>query len=60
MTMTQANKDIRQQMEQKGIKQYQLAYLMGVSKYTLNSWLQIPLNDERRARILKTLDEIEN
>ncbi len=50
-----ANEEIRKQIAAKGLKQYELAYKMGISKYSLNTWLQTPLTPEREKRILEAL-----
>lgn len=51
------NEDVRKAIADSGFKQYEIAYFMGVSKYTLNSWLQIPLTDTRKEKILQAIKE---
>jgi len=57
MTKTKCNEEIRKKIADAGFMQYQLAYAMGVSKYTLNSWLQIPLTEERKKKILDAINQ---
>ncbi|SEM67412.1 hypothetical protein SAMN04487770_1632 [Butyrivibrio sp. ob235] len=58
MEKTKVNATIRKKIEKSGLRQYQVAYAIGVSKWTLNSWLSIPLTAERKERILKAIDKL--
>lgn len=59
MAEVRPNQDIRDMLEKKGMYQYQLAYKLKISKYTLNTWMQTPLTFERRQRILDALADTE-
>lgn len=49
------NKEIRDAMKEKGITQWQLGELLGVSENTVNRKLRKELPDEEKQRILKII-----
>lgn len=52
------NADIREILKRHGIRHYDLALECGVNKTTMSSWLAMPLNEQRRERILDAIDRI--
>lgn len=55
--MTDIN-SLNSYLKEHGIKKYQLAIAIGISRYTLIDWLRVPLTEERKDRISKALDLI--
>ncbi len=55
-----SNIEIRQKMLVHNIKSYELASAVGVFPSTLSVWLRTELNDERRERVEKALDQLIN
>lgn len=56
----QANTDIRAEVKKRGLCYWQLAELLGVHVQTVNSWLRVPLSDERRKRITDALERFDS
>ncbi|MCB6852060.1 hypothetical protein QYH60_02520 [Lactococcus lactis subsp. lactis] len=54
------NIEIRQKMLGNNIKSYELAASVGIFPSTLSVWLRTELNDERRERVEKALDQLIN
>ena len=52
------NSDIREILERRGIRHYDLALECGVHKCTLSAWLAQPLDNKHRERILDAIDRI--
>ena len=50
--------ELRMKMYETGIKQYELAKVIGISPYTLCIWLRNELTGERLERVQKALDEL--
>ncbi|MDT2851297.1 helix-turn-helix domain-containing protein [Lactococcus lactis] len=55
-----SNIKIRQKMLAHNIKSYELAAAVGIFPSTLSVWLRTELNDERRERVEKALDQLIN
>ena len=53
-----ANTDIRNRMDSLRIRQWEVAEQIGISAGRLSVWLRTPLNDERKARVNKAVDEV--
>lgn len=51
------NKDIKQLIVQKRLRQYEVAKELNVSEFTLSRWLNREMNQERREKIMKAIDE---
>lgn len=49
------NKEIREAMKEKGMSQWQLGELLGVSENTVNRRLRKELSDEEKQKILKVI-----
>jgi hypothetical protein len=54
------NLKIRQKMLINNIKGYELAEVIGISYSTMSVWLRTELNDERRKRVEKALEQLIN
>lgn len=52
------NLDIRSQILMNGLKNYQVAEAVGISDSRLSVWLRTELNEERKARVQKAIDEL--
>lgn len=49
------NMEIRQQIEDKRLKYYEVAQAVGITPYTFSVWLQKELTPERKSRVEKAL-----
>lgn len=49
------NMDIRTAIMQKGLKNYQVAMLMGVSETTFSKWLRNELPAEKKKEVLEAI-----
>lgn len=58
--MQRANEKIRRTMGANGVKQWQIAEVMGIREETLSRKLRTELKDDERERILKVIEEIAN
>lgn len=58
MEITQANPQIRKKIEKSGLRHYQIANYLGVSKYTFSTWLQTKLSADKKQRILQAIDKL--
>lgn len=54
------NIEIREKLKSEKIKQYELANFMGVSRYTFSVWLSLELPEEKKAKIMKAIEEYKN
>lgn len=52
------NLDIRERIEQKRLKYYEVAHECGITPVTLSVWLQTELTPDRRARIESAIENI--
>ena len=50
------NIDIRELIQRKRLKYFEVAQAAGINQHTLSHWLQTELSDERRERLLKAID----
>ena len=55
--MNMYNLDIRQEIEKKRIKYFELAKVLGVDPCTLSRWLQRDLSKEKKAKILQAIKD---
>lgn len=51
------NRDVRIALQSKGMKQWELADLLGVSEFTLTRWLRKELTEDRKELLLKAINE---
>jgi len=54
--MSLTNLEIRQLMEKKRIKYYELAEVLGVNASTLSRWLQKELTEEQKKQVLAAIN----
>ena len=52
------NIDIREMIEKKRIRHYEVAKEIGICEAQLSRWLRYPLSDTRRRRVLEALKNI--
>lgn len=52
------NHEIREKMREKGIKQWEIADVLGISEFTLSRWLRKEILDSKRQRILEAIESI--
>ena len=58
MAMNLNNLEIRQMIEQKRLRYYEVARKVGVSQVTLSIWMQTELTGERRERVIKAIESL--
>ena len=51
------NPEIRKLMKEKSIYQWQVAVELGITDATFVRWLRLPLEDEKKNRVLKAIEE---
>ena len=56
--MKQANKEIRNSIALNRFKNWEVAEAVGISDSRFCVWLRTPLNDERKARVEKAINEL--
>lgn len=54
----QPNNNIRIKISEKRLKYWEVAQQVGISDGRLSVWLRTPLNEERKTRVLKAIDEL--
>ena len=54
------NTEIRDKIFRAELRNWQVASKVGISDSRLSVWLRTPLNDERKARVEKAIDELTN
>ena len=53
-----ANKIIREELKERGVRHWELAHELGVSEQTLVRWLRFELSEERQLYMLIKIEEI--
>lgn len=53
-----ANNNLRQQIFERRLRYWEVAQKVGISDGRLSVWLRTPLNGERKARVMKAIDEL--
>lgn len=56
--MSKANQDIRLEISEAGLTQWQVAFKAGISAQTLSNWLRLPLSDNQKQRVTKAINEL--
>lgn len=56
--MKMNNIEIRQEIERKRLKYYEVAKVIGITPVTLSVWLQEELTPERKKRVCQAIDSI--
>ena len=59
LIMRKKNTEIRQAIEKKRLRYYEVAEACGVSLYTFSHWLQTEMKPEKKEKILKAIEGIE-
>lgn len=52
------NKEVRTRIKQARLMNWEVAEKVGISDSRFSVWLRTPLNDERKKRVLKAIDEL--
>ena len=52
------NKEIREKIEKKRLKHYEVAQAIGITQYTFSHWLQTEMDTEKKSIVLKAIDSI--
>ena len=58
MNMTKANKIIREELKERGVRHWELAHELGVSEQTLVRWLRFELDEDKQLDMLDKIDII--
>ncbi|WP_172189211.1 hypothetical protein [Lentilactobacillus kribbianus] len=53
-----SNNTIRTKIKQARLRNWEVAEKVGISDSRFSVWLRTPLNDERKERVLKAIDEL--
>lgn len=56
--LSKANQDIRLEISEAGLTQWQVAFKAGISAQTLSNWLRLPLSDNQKQRVTKAINEL--
>lgn len=56
--MSDASKELREQMRRHGVRQWQVAAKMGISEFTLVRWLRNTPTEEHAAMIAEAIEEL--
>lgn len=54
---SKANQEVREALQNKGIKQWELADMLGISEFTLTRWLRKELTEDKKELLLKAINE---
>lgn len=49
---------IRKKIKESGLKQWEVAYALGINESTLTRWLRVELPEKEKERICSVIDEI--
>lgn len=55
--MSFANLEVRQAIEKKRLKHYELAEYLQISPYTLSVWLRTEMDQEKKKKVLKAIHD---
>ncbi|MBC2369361.1 hypothetical protein HBP99_12000 [Listeria booriae] len=53
-----ANQDLRDLIYTERLRNWQVAEKVGITDSRFSVWLRTPLNEKRRSRVLKAIDEL--
>ena len=53
-----ANKIIREELKERGVRHWELAHELGISEQTLVRWLRFELDEDRQLDMLMKIEEI--
>ena len=54
---SKANQEVREALQNKGMKQLELADMLGISEFTLTRWLRKELTEDKKKLLLKAINE---
>lgn len=54
---SKANQEVREALQNKGMKQWELANMLGISEFTLTRWLRKELTEDKKELLLKAINE---
>lgn len=54
---SKANQEVREALHNKGMKQWELADMLGISEFTLARWLRKELTEDKKELLLKAINE---
>lgn len=54
---SKANQEVREALQNKGMKQWELADMLGISEFTLTRWLRKELTEDEKELLLKAINE---
>lgn len=54
---SKANQEVREALQNKGMKQWELADILGISEFTLTRWLRKELTEDKKELLLKAINE---
>lgn len=52
------NKEIRETIEKKRLRYWEVAHQIGIDPATLSRWMRVELNDEKRQRVQEAIDKL--
>lgn len=50
------NLEVRQAINKRRLKYYEVAAALGITQYTFSHWLQIEMSDDKREKVLKAIE----
>lgn len=53
------NKGVRKSIEQSGLKYWEVAHEIGITDATFSRWLRLPLEGEKKARVVSAISELQ-
>ena len=56
--MKRANEDVREQIELKRFRYYEVAEKVGISACRFSVWMRSELNEERKRRVLQAVEDL--
>lgn len=54
---SKTNQEVREALQNKGMKQWELADMLGISEFTLTRWLRKELTEDKKELLLKAINE---
>lgn len=51
------NLEIRQAINRRRLKHYEVATMLGITQYTFSHWLQTEMPDEKKQKVLKAIQD---
>lgn len=51
-----ANKEIRDRIQREGLRQYQVAFCIGITPQQFSEWLAVPMTEKQKKRTLNGIE----